>query len=289
MFYTCIMTKTFTIFDHNLMLRVFVFQQLLQSTCAVNIKYFPFDTQQCDIKFTVWSYSNMEVEINRGKKGVLTDEYVPNAAWDLVSSTSSEVNSNAPAVIFTLHLKRKPTFFLINIISPVILLSVLNIFTFMLPVESGEKAGFSVTVFLALAVFLTIISDQLPNNSDTVSLMAVYLSLMTGLSTFIVVACLAQIRLSIRKESEQPVTGLYLCIVRLYRGVTCRSCKQKPNAVSPSEENEKDLSEFADDTEPEVITWLNVIHAADFLLFWLSTVYTVLCTSLITILAVWQF
>ncbi|XP_053408006.1 neuronal acetylcholine receptor subunit beta-4-like [Mercenaria mercenaria] len=263
--------------------------QIFESTCAVNIKYFPFDTQMCDLKFTAWSYTKLDVDINKGSKGVRLEDYVKNAAWDLVDTSSSEVNTGEVAVIFHLNLRRKPLFFLFNIIGPVILLTVLNIFTFVLPVESGEKAGYSVTVFLAMAVFLTIISDQLPNNSDTVSLIAVYLMLMTLLSTFIVCACLIQIRLSIRKELEQPVTGCYAAFVRLADCLRCRCCKQKPNKVKPmkqTKKREKDIDDSEEEYGPESITWMNVIHAMDFLLFWLSTFYTLFCTSLIAVLLV---
>jgi nicotinic acetylcholine receptor len=252
----------------------------------VNIKYFPFDTQKCDLKFTAWSYRKVEVEIHKGNKGVVLDDYVKNAAWDLVSSTSQDVVTEEAAVVFTLHLKRKPLFFLFNIIGPVILLSILNIFTFVLPVESGEKAGYSITVFLALAVFLTIISDQLPNNSDTVSLMAIYLSTMVLLSTAVVAVCLIQIRLSIRKETEQPITRFYASIVKLANCLQCRR-QMNRNKIKPDKiVKEKSLDDIDEEPEVEAISWMDVVHAMDFLLFWLAAIYTFVCTTAIACCAV---
>ncbi|XP_060587119.1 acetylcholine receptor subunit delta-like [Ruditapes philippinarum] len=259
---------------------------IFESTCAVNIKYFPFDTQKCDLKITAWSYRKFEVQINKGLEGVVLDHYVQNAAWDLVSATSQDVSSDEVAVVFTLHLKRKPLFFLFNIIGPVILLSILNVFTFVLPVESGDKAGYSITVFLALAVFLTIISDQLPNNSDTVSLMAIYLSTMVLLSTVVVVVCIIQIRLSIRKETEQPITCGYASIVKLANCLQCRR-QMNQNKIKPDNiVKERSLDDIDEEPEVEAISWIDVVHAMDFLCFWLAAIYTFVCTTAIACSAV---
>ena len=37
------------------------FFQVFQSTCSVDITYFPFDVQECKLKFVAWSYSKFEV------------------------------------------------------------------------------------------------------------------------------------------------------------------------------------------------------------------------------------
>jgi hypothetical protein len=52
-----------------------------------------------------------------------------------------------------LKLKRQPMFFVLNLILPVCLMSILNIFVFLLPADSGERVGYAITVLLAIAVF----------------------------------------------------------------------------------------------------------------------------------------
>ncbi|KAK0064747.1 acetylcholine receptor subunit beta-like 1 [Biomphalaria pfeifferi] len=42
----------------------------------------------------------------------------------------------------TIVMKRRPTCFIFNILLPVVLLSFLNIFVFVIPVESGEKINY---------------------------------------------------------------------------------------------------------------------------------------------------
>ena len=59
-------------------------------------------------------------------------------------------------------MKRRPGFFIVNIVMPVVLLSALNIMVFLIPVDSGEKISYGITVLLALSVFLSIVADMLP-------------------------------------------------------------------------------------------------------------------------------
>jgi hypothetical protein len=47
-------------------------------------------------------------------------------------------------------------------------MAVLIAMVFKLPVDSGEKIGFSLTVLLAYAVYLTMISENIPSTSVAV-------------------------------------------------------------------------------------------------------------------------
>jgi hypothetical protein len=87
-------------------------------------------------------------------------------------------------------------------IVPVILLSFLNIFTFALPARSGERASYSVTLFLSIFVFLTIIASEFPKNSDKLSYLALYLILMASVSTIFVLVSVLQLRLGHRENEK---------------------------------------------------------------------------------------
>ena len=114
---------------------------------------------------------------------------------------------------------------------PILLLSVLNVCVFILPCESGERAGYSITVFLAFAVFLTIIETTLPANSETTSIFAVYIIIQTVQSTMITLGALLTVRLS-SKDTEVP-----RFLIILYRIANFQFCKgSKRNArVEPDD------------------------------------------------------
>jgi len=59
-------------------------------------------------------------------------------------------------------------FHILNTLFPVVMMAVLSAMVFKLPVDSGEKIGFSLTVLLAYAVYLTLISENIPSTSVTV-------------------------------------------------------------------------------------------------------------------------
>ena len=66
---------------------------------------------------------------------------------------------------FSFYLARRHTFYLVSFIAPVILLSMTSCLVFVIPADAGEKMGTSITVLLAFAVYLTIVTEYLPDTS----------------------------------------------------------------------------------------------------------------------------
>ena len=57
---------------------------------------------------------------------------------------------------------------------PVLVTSLLVALTFIVPLDSGEKLSYILTVFLALVVLLTLVADSLPPTSITTSVLGQY-------------------------------------------------------------------------------------------------------------------
>ncbi|KAK3590161.1 hypothetical protein CHS0354_041215 [Potamilus streckersoni] len=200
---------------------------ILQSTCKVDITYFPFDIQTCSLKFTSWSYTKYQVQLIEGNKGIVLDEYDESSIWIVVGSSVDTLQELVDAtVVFSMKLKRKPLFILLNITVPIIMLSVLSVCVFILPAESSEKASFSVTVFLALAVFLTIVTSTLPQNSDKVSILSVYMVIMEGFNTLTVMLTLFQLRLNFRDVDADPVPSWLIKLQTVVERIRTRRWKK---------------------------------------------------------------
>ena len=58
------------------------------------------------------------------------------------------------------------------------MLALLGPLVFVLPVESGEKIGFALTILLSLSVVLTILSDHIPPISTQTCLLSKYMVLV---------------------------------------------------------------------------------------------------------------
>ncbi|XP_053406583.1 neuronal acetylcholine receptor subunit alpha-6-like [Mercenaria mercenaria] len=249
--------------------------QVFESTCDVDITYFSFDSQECELKFIAWSYSKAEVELNKGARGVILVEYSPNAVWNIDSTSALERNTGESSVTFTIKLKRKPGFYVINIIIPVILLSVLNILT-------GERVSYAVTVFLSLAVFLTIVSEELPTNSDVISILSLYLTAMITLSTVIVLICILELRLATRTVEEYPINKLFMTVYKVSLFLQCRKRKDQIKPAKMSETNSKKKLKKEDEFNPDrkkfQETWMKIVSAMGYLLFWIFLLLTFILT-----------
>jgi Neurotransmitter-gated ion-channel transmembrane region len=86
------------------------------------------------------------------------------------SSPASAAVVGYSHVIYTLHLKRRYTFYMMNVILPCVMLSVLIIINFYLVPEAGEKVELGISVLLAFTVFLLMITESIPRTSLAVPL-----------------------------------------------------------------------------------------------------------------------
>ncbi|XP_053383820.1 neuronal acetylcholine receptor subunit alpha-9-like [Mercenaria mercenaria] len=148
--------------------------------CTINIKYYPFDSQSCNILVTSWLYADSQVDLSAQGSKINLDIYEEHGEWE-ISGTSVEASARVlngysnPAIKFTVNLKRKYSYYLLNMLLPVIVLAAMAPFVFILPVESGEKIGFALTILLSLSVVMTVVSDNIPPTSTNICVLSVYL------------------------------------------------------------------------------------------------------------------
>ncbi|ESO82692.1 hypothetical protein LOTGIDRAFT_109048, partial [Lottia gigantea] len=152
---------------------------MTKTICEVNIGKYPFDYQSCEIKFLTWMHTNKTLAIFPGADEVSLDACIPNGEWDIISAKSgaySYPSTYRPGfahtgVTFKIELMRKRTFYVLNTIVPVVLLSFLNVLVFLLPASSGEKMALAVTVLLSFTVYLSIVSEVMPKTSESISIL----------------------------------------------------------------------------------------------------------------------
>lgn len=246
---------------------------VFDSACTIDVTYFPFDKTTCELKYVIWTNPKNLLLAKKGTKGLDLGVYGTNSEWDILSTSAADITTDTGSgVIFTIEMKRKPLFYLLNILVPVIMLAVLNPFVFALPAASGEKTGFAVTAFLAFAVFLTIISSELPQNSEKVSAFSAYLFLMTLGSTLIALITIVELRLSSRSE-EIPVPGALQSITKRVRRMGCRDCCADNGGYIRGLQMHTMKRRLAED-----VTWGDAVDALDFVFFWIFFLITMLAT-----------
>ncbi|XP_033752912.1 acetylcholine receptor subunit beta-like [Pecten maximus] len=140
---------------------------VFEVSCAADITYYPFDQHTCLFHFSIYMYNIFEVLIKPDYYEITLDYYSPNSLWKMKFASSRVLtHTDSQILVLKMIFQRRPMFQVINTILPFCFLGFLNIMVFLLPTESGERVGFSVTVLLAIAVFMTIVADTLPGTSE---------------------------------------------------------------------------------------------------------------------------
>uniref|UniRef100_K1QL92 Neuronal acetylcholine receptor subunit alpha-6 n=1 Tax=Magallana gigas TaxID=29159 RepID=K1QL92_MAGGI len=159
---------------------------VLSSRCEVDVTKYPFDTQTCRLLFGCWGYPSSSIVVQAPNPKVGTFYFIEHDTWEIVHQRVETVSDLfLTYVSVDITMKRHPGFAVINVVLPLIFFGLMNIFVFILPTESGERLSYCVTVLLAIAVFLTIVEQNLPPTSDPISILSYYVLANLGMSCFI--------------------------------------------------------------------------------------------------------
>lgn len=214
----------------------------------------------------------MEGDTNRG---IDLTFFEGNPSWEITDTAWSENrDSYESSIVFTIKLKRKPLFVMISIFLPVLLLCILNLFTFQLPCSGGEKSGFAVTIFLSFAVLLTIVTATMPENSEYVALFSLYMVFLTFLSTVIAMVVLLENTATSFNETK-PIPGWLMRLSSMGRRLSfSKGCcvksktRNKVDVVNEEEVAEKDIEmEDKANSDKYIQTWQSTIDDLDSFLF----------------------
>ncbi|XP_062570977.1 acetylcholine receptor subunit beta-like [Saccostrea cucullata] len=270
--------------------------------CESDTTYYPFDTQECDVVIAAWGYSVNEIALEWYDGGLDMTFYNENGGWEYKSysiETGVSVRgvSSFPTATIRMFFKRRPLFQVVNTILPCVLIAFLMVLTFKLPPDSGERMGFSLTVLLAYAVYLTIVSANLPTTSITTSALSIYLLITLAAGTCSVGFSIMVLRCHHRNEDD-PVSPKFLKayngILGKIAGIKSAHSESKVRDLTVSvvneEEDNKMKSNFKNDRVrmsktpvtpyPELktdeVTWPMITIFLDELFFRIFLIFTIL-------------
>ncbi|XP_022282625.1 neuronal acetylcholine receptor subunit beta-4 isoform X1 [Canis lupus baileyi] len=182
---------------------------IYKSACKIEVKHFPFDQQNCTLKFRSWTYDHTEIDMVLKSPTASMDDFTPSGEWDIVALPGRRtVNPQDPSyvdVTYDFILRRKPLFYTINLIIPCLLITSLAILVFYLPSDCGEKMTLCISVLLALTVFLLLISKIVPPTSLDVPLIGKYLMFTMVLVTFSIVTSVCVLNVHHRSPSTHTM------------------------------------------------------------------------------------
>uniref|UniRef100_G3U7T2 Cholinergic receptor nicotinic gamma subunit n=1 Tax=Loxodonta africana TaxID=9785 RepID=G3U7T2_LOXAF len=145
----------------------------------------------------------------------LSFEFFPeNGEWEIIHrparvNVDPSVPLDSPSrqdVTFYLIIRRKPLFYVINILVPCVLISFMVNLVFYLPADSGEKTSVAISVLLAQSVFLLLISKRLPATSMAIPLIGKFLLFGMVLVAIVVVICVIVLNIHFRTPSTHVLS-----------------------------------------------------------------------------------
>lgn len=257
---------------------------IMKTTCGIDITLFPFDSQTCVIYMNSWMTIPSEVTLFAAHREGDMTYYQENGEWDMESVSIAEVGGSVLKI--SIKLKRKPIFLVVNIILPIVFLGIINPLVFILPVECGERISYAITVLLSFAVFLTLVSDRLPESSEPQALLSFYLLLALVYSVVILVITVLTLRLYF-KEDNEPVPKY---VRRIMMVLSFRVCRRTPSSVGPDVKDQQCSQTVASDRKETIDdgldngnmdhfdNWKNVAKSIDFIVFVSGLVIFVVAT-----------
>ncbi|VDN01622.1 unnamed protein product [Thelazia callipaeda] len=184
----------------------------LRSTCKIDVTYFPFDSQQCGLKFGSWSYDGLQVDIINRSQNIDLSNYGESGEFDLIRVFQKRRTvkytccpEHYPDLTFYIYVRRKTLYYLYNIVFPCSMMSILTLLVFLLPPDSGEKIALGITVLLAFLVFVIAIAEKMPETSDSVPLIGIYLTVVMLMTSISVVMTVVVLNFHHRGRFNQPV------------------------------------------------------------------------------------
>ena len=194
---------------------------LIRFQCKMELDKFPFDSMTCISRIESWLYNTAKQVFNKDKSDAQLLNFSDHEQWKLTSFTVSFDDVFYPisgltygAIDFKITLVRKANFYLVNLILPSIMLSLLECVTFILPEQQVIRIQLSVLLLLAYTMFLSVIQNDLPRSSDQTPLLTIYVTLMIiFIAMAITFQCLVMMMIN-KATNGSKVPG---CLAILFR------------------------------------------------------------------------
>ncbi|XP_075134560.1 5-hydroxytryptamine receptor 3A-like [Leptodactylus fuscus] len=225
----------------------------LSTMCMFHIYFFPFDVHNCTLSFRSQLHTTRHINISiwRAENDVKKDlhKFYNQGEWELVKVHSSyrletEEGQDFAVLMFHIIFKRHPLYYIVNLIIPSIFLMILDIIGFYLPIESGERITFKITLLLDYSVFLIIVTETLPASAHTTPIIDSYFLICLALLVISLTESIYIVRIVSKKNihTKVPKWIKTLVLEKLSILVCMQDWHMKPQKFSNTLQDMEDTS-----------------------------------------------
>jgi len=149
--------------------------------------------------------------------------FSPHSDWKLLEySTESEVMADDTWFSLNIRIKRRALYYVIIVIAPTVLFSLLNLLVFLLPVESGERVSLAMTILLSYAIFLTLVSSSIPTSSNPMCALLIVMIIIIVISGIIVFGVIITVKYFNEEDVDKmrpTLKGVVMWLFHKYNNV----------------------------------------------------------------------
>ena len=260
--------------------------------CDVDVLYFPMDEQTCRFLLIAPSLEANELQLSPIKDHIETAMLLKHGEWNIKESaaypilyTDKDINVVVTGLQYDIRLQRRPMFVLLHTTAPLFLIALLNMVIYVVPIESGERISFAVSVLLALVFFTSNIGDSIPHTALNVPVLSMVTASLITLCTINVIVSVIFSRIAAQKF--KPVSGCLHAFAGFF--LRCKfgnkfkkdqihpgeimSCQPEDKEASRKENEEpKQKCDCRSQKEEIDITWLMVVDIFDWIMFYVHLV-----------------
>uniref|UniRef100_A0A183CB35 Neur_chan_LBD domain-containing protein n=1 Tax=Globodera pallida TaxID=36090 RepID=A0A183CB35_GLOPA len=192
-----------------------LYPTLYQFSCMLDLRFFPYDIQHCVMMFGSWSHDNTHIDYfayddiadavmpslradgtplhdATASGGISIEHCIPNEGWNILSTEVSRrevkfhcCENNYTLLEFKLHIQRRPLFYLVNLIIPTSIITLIAIVGFFSSSTVNdvrdEKISLGITTLLSMSILIFMVSDQMPSTSSFIPLIGWFYTSMMAL------------------------------------------------------------------------------------------------------------
>ena len=136
---------------------------------------YPFDTQVCSIDIASPARPTIYINMTAvgGHSSVSNEEFEVSFTEPSMQYAHGSLGGLQFATChFPVILRRRYLYYVVNILNPVALLSLMSLVPFALPVDPGERVSLLITAFLALSVYELILAEHVPITSINIPILS---------------------------------------------------------------------------------------------------------------------
>ncbi|XP_059145926.1 neuronal acetylcholine receptor subunit alpha-7-like [Physella acuta] len=129
--------------------------------CNFDLTYYPFDTQSCSIVLGLYGEGvTVLVEPSiLNESALVFDLKTFQGEWEKIS-TSFEVKASLiemPYLVLSVSIRRATLYYILCVVIPMVVTSLLTLVVFWIPPDSGEKMSFMVSIYMSTSLFLSFV------------------------------------------------------------------------------------------------------------------------------------